>query len=107
MLEASRSILGKTAVSPWYFPSVGEYATLLERIGLEVTYAALFERLTALDGETGMRNWVQMFGRSILEQIPPDSRDDFVGQVEDRTRSTLYRDGNWFADYRRLRVVAQ
>ena len=37
---------GHEADSPWYFPTVGEHAALLERHGLEVTYARLFDRPT-------------------------------------------------------------
>src|SRR5579864_6071694 len=38
----------------WYFPSIGEYASLLEANHLAVTYAVLFDRLTPLDeGENG------------------------------------------------------
>lgn len=32
--------------NPWYFPTIGQYAALLERHGLEVTYAVLFDRVT-------------------------------------------------------------
>jgi hypothetical protein len=41
--------------SPWYFPSLAEYAVLLEQGGLEVTYAVLFERPTPLEREQAMR----------------------------------------------------
>lgn len=35
--------------NPWYYPSIGEYASLLERHGLAVRYATLFDRPTALE----------------------------------------------------------
>jgi len=94
-------------VNPWYFPSVGEYAALLERHGLLVTYAMLVDRPTALnDGERGMQHWIEMFGGAFLEVVPPAKHADFIRDVEDRLRPKLHRDGVWFADYRRLRVVA-
>jgi ubiquinone/menaquinone biosynthesis C-methylase UbiE len=34
--------------NPWYFPSMGEYTSLLERHGIEVTDAILFDRPTTL-----------------------------------------------------------
>ncbi len=37
------------SLNPWYFPSIGEYGTLLEQQGLELTFATLFDRPTPLD----------------------------------------------------------
>ena len=91
---------------PWYFPGVGEYAGLLERHGLEVRFATLFDRPTPLEGEDGLRKWVEMFGGGLLDRVPPQRRDEFFSLVETRARPSLYRDGRWVADYRRLRVVA-
>ena len=58
------------APSPWYYPSVGEYSTLLEKHGLEADVANLFDRPTALeDGARGLHNWLEMFGGAFLEQV--------------------------------------
>jgi trans-aconitate methyltransferase len=103
---AAEQIVGEAVGSPWYYPSVGEYAALLERHGLEVTFATLFDRPTPLDGPDGLRRWVEMFGGTFLARIPPGRRDEFTTRVEDAARPHLYRDGGWVADYRRLRVVA-
>lgn len=93
--------------NPWYFPSVGEYATLLESNGFEVGYAALFDRPTTLeDGEAGLRNWMEMFCGSFLAAVPGEKREEFMRSVESRLRPRLYRQGAWVADYRRLRVSA-
>jgi trans-aconitate methyltransferase len=92
--------------SPWYFPGIAEYAALLERHGLEVTFATLFDRPTPLEGEAGLRHWVQMFGGHVLSRVPPERREDFFRDVEDAARPVLFREGRWVADYRRLRVVA-
>ena len=92
---------------PWYYPSIGEYAPLLERAGLEVAQAALFDRPTPLEGEDGLRNWVAMFARDLVGRVPPGDREAFFRHVEDAARAGLHRDGTWFADYRRLRVVAR
>jgi len=44
-------------VSPWFYPSVAEYAGLLEKHGLEVREASLFDRPTVLEqGESGLEN---------------------------------------------------
>lgn len=93
--------------SPWYFPSVAEYAGVLERAGLEVTFALLFDRPTSLEGgEDGLRAWVEMFGGYYLAQVPAERREKYLRRIEDEVRAALFRDGGWVADYRRLRVVA-
>jgi trans-aconitate methyltransferase len=93
-------------LSPWYYPTIGEYAGELERRGFDVTFATLFDRPTALEGEAGMRDWLKMFGGVFLERIPPERRETFVHEVEQQLRPSLHYDGRWHADYRRLRVVA-
>ena len=93
-------------LSPWYYPSIGEYAGELERRGFDVTFATLFDRPTPLEGEGGMRDWLKMFGGVFLEQVPSDRREAFVEEVERRLRPWLHYDGRWHVDYRRLRVVA-
>jgi trans-aconitate methyltransferase len=93
--------------NPWYYPSLAEYSSLLERHGLAVTYGTLFERPTPLeDGEHGLRNWIEMFGSAILGELPADKREALLNEVERQSRQTLYRDGQWVMDYRRLRLVA-
>lgn len=91
----------------WYFPSIGEYAVLLEEHHLAVTYAILFDRPTPLDGgESGLRDWLQTFTSNFLARLTPAQRPEFFKQVEAELRPTLFRDGTWFADYRRIRIVA-
>jgi trans-aconitate methyltransferase len=94
-------------VKPWYYPGVSEYATLLEGNGLEVRFITLFDRLTGLaDGEAGMRNWISMFASDYLAKLNPETREAFFQKVEERLRPELFREGQWWADYRRLRLVA-
>ncbi|HKS95890.1 MAG TPA: methyltransferase domain-containing protein [Terriglobia bacterium] len=94
--------------NPWYFPSVGEYSALLEQRGFEVAYAALFDRPTPLeDGEHGIRNWIRMFGGAFSSHVLPEKGDAFIEDVERQLRSRLFRDGAWYADYRRLRIGAR
>jgi hypothetical protein len=93
-------------VPGWYFPSVGEHAALLEALGLEVRLATLFDRPTPLQGPGGLRDWLRMFCPAVLEGVPEGRREEFLGGVEDVARPQLFREGGWFADYRRLRLVA-
>ena len=94
-----RSVTDALGEHPWYYPSIGEYATLLETVGLETTSAILFPRPTPVDGEAGMRDWLRMFcGSFVSEQRFP--------AIEARLRPQLYRDGAWILDYVRLRITA-
>ena len=94
------------AENPWYFPSLGEYATLLEANRFRVVQASHFARPTKLEGARGMEDWLEMFGSGLLSQVDPKTRDAVVARIVDRLRPVLYRDGEWFADYVRLRIVA-
>jgi trans-aconitate methyltransferase len=94
--------------NPWYFPSIGEYSSLLEQQGFDVTDAVLFDRLTPLEGgEDGIRNWVKMFAGSFLSVVPAGGREEFIQGVESILRPQLFRDRTWHMDYRRLRVRAR
>ncbi len=94
--------------NPWYFPSVGEYSSILERQGFDVTFAVLFDRLTPLEeGEDGMRNWIRMFAGVFLAAVPAKGQGRFLEGVESMLRPDLFHDGTWHVDYRRLRVVAR
>ncbi len=95
------------SLNPWYYPSIGEYAGLLEDQGFEVSYAVLFDRPTFLEGgNSGMANWIEMFAGAFLLGLSEDVRSQVIQAVVQRLRSTQYHDGNWMADYRRIRVVA-
>ena len=97
--QANRSI--------WYFPSIGQYATLLEETGFQVQLAQHYDRDTALeDTENGMKDWLRMFAGAFLKGIPPAHHEDTLEQTQESLRSTQYRDGVWHADYKRIRMVA-
>ena len=99
---------GYRAQHLWYFPSVGEYSSLLEKHGFEVRMAQNFARETKLEHpERGMREWLEMFGGAYFEDVPAAEHDALVRQIEARLKPYLWRDNAWFADYRRLRVVAE
>jgi len=91
----------------WYFPSIGEYASLLEQYGLAVRSAILFERPTPLeDGEKGLRTWFHMFGDRVFHHLPHDVREQVLERTEEKARPHLFQGKQWFADYVRLRIVA-
>jgi trans-aconitate 2-methyltransferase len=90
----------------WVFHSIGEYATLLERHGLEVNQAFLFDRPTKLEGEDGMLNWLRMFGTVRTQKLSDERREQVFARANEKLRNMQYIDGQWYADYRRLRIVA-
>jgi trans-aconitate methyltransferase len=105
--EAMREIAGVKVESGWYFPSIGTYTALLEKHGLAVQSAVLFDRPTKLEESThGLRNWLTMFCAGMLVDLPDAMKQRVIEHVEASLRPGLFKDGNWFADYRRLRVVA-
>jgi trans-aconitate methyltransferase len=105
-LETELRKRGYDVRNPWYFPSIGEYASLLESHGFEVAFATLFDRPTALDGTDGIQNWLSMFCEPFFEPVPDENQDAIVDAVEQRLRPELYYDESWHADYRRIRIVA-
>ena len=100
VLDAIREVAGPVE-TPWYFPSVGEYAPVLERHGFEIAFATLFDRPTRVEGEDGLEEWLAMFAGSMLKSA--EARHE----VAERLRSKMFRDGGWVVDYRRLRVIAK
>lgn len=90
----------------WYFPSVGEYATLLERHGFRVRHAVHFDRPTRLEGEEGLRHWLAAFAGSFFEGMNGEEREEVFCEVEDGLRPHIFRGGGWIADYSRLRLLA-
>ncbi len=67
----------------------------------------LFPRYTPLEGgEDGLRGWLRMFDPMFLDLVPPERLEAVLQRVEDATRRVLYRNGTWYADYRRLRFKA-
>jgi trans-aconitate methyltransferase len=95
------------ADNTWYYPSVAEYSSLLEKEGLEVQDAKLFDRPTRLeDGEKGLEVWLRMFAKFALDRLPADRQQEFLREIEKQARPELFRNGSWELDYRRLRIAA-
>ncbi len=69
--------------------------------------AQLFDRPTKQeDGEQGLRNWLLMFCRDMLESLPDETRSQVIERTEAKARDQLFKGDCWVADYRRLRIVA-
>ncbi|MDL4841110.1 class I SAM-dependent methyltransferase [Aquibacillus rhizosphaerae] len=90
---------------PWYFPSIAEYSTLMEEAGFRVVFAQHFDRPTPLEGKNGLKTWIEMFAGSMFGEQADDTKELVVTKVENNLKEFLYKDGSWFADYKRVRVV--
>lgn len=98
----------ETVGNPWYFPSLGEYARVLEAGGFVVRRMAYFERPTPLDDcQNGVVDWLHMFGGALLDGISESKRELLTDLAVEHARPSLLRDGRWYADYRRLRFAAE
>jgi trans-aconitate methyltransferase len=89
-----------------YYPSVAEYSTLVERHGMEVQLAQLFNRPTPLEGENGIENWIRQFKWYYFEPLAPERREKALAAVVEALRPNLWDGTQWSADYRRLRILA-
>jgi hypothetical protein len=73
-----------------------------------VELAFCFHRPTPLeDGEAGFRKWVNTFANGVLCVLCDAGRQAVLEHLERELAPTLFRDGRWVMDYRRLRVVAR
>ena len=56
---------------PWYFPTLGQYATLLEAGGFRVARMEHFPRPTPLaGGDAALADWLAMFGGQLTAAVP-------------------------------------
>jgi len=91
----------------WRFPSLGEYTCELESHGFRVTFAAHFDRPTALqDGDESVAKWIAMFGEQYFEGVPSDQKQLMLKEITEILRPVYYKDGTWYSDYKRLRFTA-
>jgi len=94
-------------VMPWYFPTVGEYASLLEKHGMEVRFASLLDRPTDLkNGDEGMADWIRMFGTAMFPGASAEDADRWIKGATEKMKTKLYDGTGWKADYRRIRIYA-
>ncbi|MBU9719878.1 MULTISPECIES: class I SAM-dependent methyltransferase [Bacillaceae] len=90
---------------PWFYPSIAEYAKLMEEVGFRVTFAQHYDRPTILAGDNGLKNWIDLFCNQLFVGIPENTTNQIVSNVEENLKETLYSEGDWIADYKRIRVV--
>lgn len=99
--------ISATERNPWYFPSIGEYSSLLEYQGFCVTYAVHFQRPTLLtDGEYGLKHWLDSFCDDFFQGMSVSEKAAALERIIQKLRPALFKEGNWVADYARIRVIA-
>jgi hypothetical protein len=77
----------------------------MEEMGFRVTFAQHFDRPTPLNGDNGLRNWIEMFAGNMFEDKSEATKEQVIKGVENNLRDILFVDGRWIADYKRIRVV--
>ncbi len=91
---------------PFFFPSIGEYAPLLERAGFKVEAAWLFNRWTPLSGDDGLSDWIRMFVKNPFKGVSGESKEAIIAEAVEDLKPRLLDGGTWHADYVRLRCKA-
>jgi len=89
----------------WFFPTAARYARILDEAGLFVHTLLWFERPTRLEGPGGLETWLELFCLPLLKALG-ERRAELVRGVEARCQAALFKDGAWWLDYTRLRVLA-
>ncbi len=90
-----------------YYPAPEVYKRRLEQHGFTVERIALIPRPTPL-GPGGMREWLRTFRRGVLQELPAAAQETVLDETVELLATVLRdEDGNWTADYMRLRFNAR
>lgn len=90
-----------------YYPTPEAYTRRLTCQGFQVEQIALIPRPTPL-AEGGMTEWLRTFRRGVLDSLPESLRETVVEETAALLAPALRdEEGNWLADYVRLRFVAR
>lgn len=113
VIKATSKVLDKdygidaSKLNPWYFPSIAEYSTLLEQQGFRVTYAIHFDRPTKMkDGENGLNLWLTGSVDDFFMGFSLEEKKKVIEKISMEARDELFKDGSWYIDYKRLRLMA-
>lgn len=90
-----------------YYPTPEAYSRRLQRHRFAVERMALIPRPTPL-AAGGMEDWLRTFRRGVLEGLPEPEREKVVRDAMELLAPALRdEEGNWVADYVRLRFIAR
>ena len=88
-----------------FYPSPAIYRRLLEEAGFAIQSINLIPRPTPLPN--GMESWLNTFRNGVLDQLNPTDRAEAITNTIALLEPILRdADGNWIADYVRLRFHA-
>lgn len=109
VLHEQFDVADAAARHPWYYPSIGEYASLLESVGWTVRSAVLYDRPTTLDGADGMDTWLTVFGAPFFAGFSEADAARARAAISERLKPRLFDEErqSWTADYQRIRVLAE
>ncbi|MGB6876276.1 MAG: class I SAM-dependent methyltransferase [Candidatus Acidiferrales bacterium] len=99
-----REMTGREFKWNLYSPSISQFSA--GGCGLEVREARLFDVQTKLeDGKDGLHNFLKMFGGESLRGVPENAVEKSLRRIEEIARPALSRNGSWYLDRRRIRVL--
>jgi len=89
----------------WFFPSAAKYGAHPRRGGLFVHSLLWFERPTRLEGVGGSKPGSSCFACRCSRRWASNAPSSCAAS-EARCQAALFKDGCWWLDYTRLRVLA-
>jgi trans-aconitate methyltransferase len=88
-----------------FYPSKEEYQQKLEQQGFQVESIELYPRWTPLPKE-GLAGWLKTFRSFWLQGLSQEEIDEVISSTLEQCRDKLFKEGQWHADYVRLRFIA-
>lgn len=107
MLEQIFREHGRQYLRMFYFPTIGMYAPMVEKSGMRVEYAVLFDRPTPQKGGRTVKDWIKMFDIKPFADISAEEAEVIMDEAEKHLRPKLYQQGIWYVDYVRIRMRAR
>ena len=71
-----------------------------------VKLASHFDRDTFLDEGVIIIDWLEMFGKEFFDGMDASEKLKIQKSIADDLKPTNFRDGRWFVDYKRIRILA-
>ncbi|WP_031501010.1 class I SAM-dependent methyltransferase [Bryobacter aggregatus] len=89
----------------WYYPTPSEFKAVLDAHGFDTISIELIPRPTPLP--TGMSGWLRTFAQPFGDGLPAEVQERILDRAVTLLQPALQdKEGNWVADYVRLRFHA-